>query len=194
MAESNFHALDINLIVVMFDEDEENFPVQVSEMFVDSPWYSDIVYVLQNLSSPPGMTRNKGRTLKLKAAKFCILNSALYWKDPGGVLLNCLVEEEAKKVMEDFHKGDCGGHHFWKTNAYNILRAGYYWPTLFADVYKTVKGYHECQIFEGRQKLQPLPLKPIEVSAPFQQWGLDFIGEIHPPSLGQHRWILKATD
>jgi transposase InsO family protein len=32
------------------------------------------------------------------------------------------------------------------------------------------------------------------VSGPFQQWGLDFIGEIHPASSGQHRWILTATD
>ena len=109
-------------------------------------------------------------------------------------MLNCLVEEEAKQVMEDFHKGDCGGHLFWKTTANNILRVGYCWPTLFVDVYKTVKSCHECQIFEGRQKLQPLPLKPIEVSAPFQQWGLDFIGEIHPASSGQHRWILIAID
>jgi hypothetical protein len=37
-------------------------------------------------------------------------------------------------------------------------------------------------------------LKPVVVSTPFQQWGLDFIGEIHPPSSGQHRWILTATD
>eukprot|EP00253_Pinus_taeda_P028011 PITA_28011 len=140
------------------------------------------------------MPRNKSRTLKLKAAKFCILNSALYWKDPGGMLLNCLVEEEAKRVVEDFHRGDCGGHLFWKTTTNKILRAGYYWPMLFSDVYKVVKNCHECQIFEGKQKLQPLPLKPIEVSAPFQQWGLDFIGEIHPASLGQHRWILTATD
>ena len=28
---------------------------------------------------------------------------------------------------------------------------------------------------------------------PFQQWGLDFIGEIHPPSSAQHKWILIAT-
>jgi hypothetical protein len=32
------------------------------------------------------------------------------------------------------------------------------------------------------------------VSGPFQQWGLDFIGEIHPASSGHHRWILIATD
>jgi hypothetical protein len=49
-------------------------------------------------------------------------------------------------------------------------------------------------VFEGKKKLLPLPLKPISVEAPFQQWGLDFIEEIHPPSLGQHRWILTTTD
>eukprot|EP00253_Pinus_taeda_P008420 PITA_08420 len=85
--------------------------------------------------------------------------------------------------MEDFHKGDCGGHLFWKTTANKILRAGYYWLKLFTDVYKIVKSYHKCQIFEGRRELQLLLLKPIEVSAPFQQWELDFIGEIHPASL-----------
>jgi transposase InsO family protein len=37
-------------------------------------------------------------------------------------------------------------------------------------------------------------LKPIVASGPFQQWGLDFIREIHPPSSGQHRWILTATN
>ena len=96
--------------------------------------------------------------------------------------------------MEDFHKGDCGGHLFWKTIANKILRAGYYWPTLFDDVFKTIKSCHKCHIFEGRQKLQPFPLKPIEVRAPFQQWGLDFIAKIHPASSGEHQWILTVTD
>ena len=99
------------------------------------------------------MAKNKSRKLKFKATKFCIMNNALYWKDLGGVLLNCLVEEEAKQVMEDFHKGDCGGHLFWKTMANKILRSGYYWLNLFADVYKTITRCHECQNFQGRRKL-----------------------------------------
>jgi transposase InsO family protein len=37
-------------------------------------------------------------------------------------------------------------------------------------------------------------MKPISVEARFQQWGLDFIGEIHPSSLGQHKWILTNTN
>ena len=32
------------------------------------------------------------------------------------------------------------------------------------------------------------------VSGPFQQWGIDFIGEIHLDTNGQHKWILTATD
>ena len=103
MAESNLHALDINLIAALSDENSEEPPIQISEIFALSPWYSDIIYVLKNLSPPPGMTRNKARTLKMNSTKFCVLNSTLYWKDPGGVLLNFLVEQESKKVMEDCH-------------------------------------------------------------------------------------------
>jgi hypothetical protein len=57
-----------------------------------------------------------------------------------------------------------------------------------------VRACEECQKFVGKQKFLSLPLKPIITSGPFQQWGLDFIGEINPPSSGQHKWILTATD
>ena len=75
-----------------------------------------------------------------------------------------------------------------------ILRDGYYWPILFQDIHKMVISYHKRQIFEGKRKLLPLPLHPIIVEAPFQRWGLDFIGEIHLASSAQHKWILTATD
>eukprot|EP00253_Pinus_taeda_P030508 PITA_30508 len=144
MAESNMHALDINLVSTMSDENEKGSSIEASEMFSLSPWYSDIVYVLKNLSPPLGMTRNKARTLKLKAAKFCILNAALYWKDPSGVLLNCLVEKEAKKVMEDCHRGDCGGHLFWKSTTNKILRAG---NRLFHKMDAVIISFLENNIF-----------------------------------------------
>ena len=35
---------------------------------------------------------------------------------------------------------------------------------------------------------------PIKFEAPFQQWGIDFIGETHPHSNAQHKWILTATN
>eukprot|EP00253_Pinus_taeda_P035115 PITA_35115 len=102
--------------------------------------------------------------------------------------------DETDKALKEFHAGDCGGHLYWKSTADKILRAGFYWPYLFADVRKFVVCFHKCQIFEDKRKLLPLPLKPISTERPFQQWGLDFIGEIHPSSSGQHKWILTATD
>ena len=65
---------------------------------------------------------------------------------------------------------------------------------MFSYVYKETTTCHQCQIFDGKRKLVPLPLNPISVEAPFQQWGLDFIGEINPNYSGQHRWILTTTD
>ena len=70
--------------------------MQVMPDFSISPWYADIVYVLQNLQRPIGLSKTRARSVKPKAAKFCIINQHLYWKDTGGVLLNCLLENEAQ--------------------------------------------------------------------------------------------------
>jgi transposase InsO family protein len=48
--------------------------------------------------------------------------------------------------------------------------------------------------FCWKEKPPCLTFSPIKAEAPFQQWGLDFIGEIHPQSSAQHKWILTATD
>jgi len=190
MSETNFQALDINEL----DNEQELATPKINEAFLLSPWYADIYFILLNLHAPLGLSRTKKRFLKIKASKFCVLDSALFWKNHEGILLNCLTMNETDNVMKEFHAGDCGGNLYWKSMADKILRVGYYWPSLFADVKKFVVSCHKCQIFEGKRKLLPLPLKPISTEKPFQQWGLDFIGEIHPSSSGQYKWILTATD
>jgi hypothetical protein len=59
---------------------------------------------------------------------------------------------------------------------------------------QNIRACVKCQKNSGKKQLKYFPLKPVVASGPFQQWGLDFIGEIHPASSGQHRWILTATD
>jgi hypothetical protein len=65
---------------------------------------------------------------------------------------------------------------------------------LFTDVNARVRACNSCQLFAGKKNLPTLPLILIKVEAPFQQWDLDFIEEIHPQLSAQHRWILTATD
>lgn len=90
------------------------------------------------------MDKTRARFLKQKAIFFCILNGSLYWKEPRGILLNCVVEQDAKRLMKDFHAGDCGGHQYWKKMVKKILRAGFYWPTIFSDTPKEVGTCHKC--------------------------------------------------
>ena len=129
---------------------------------------TDIIFVLQHFQSPQGTDKERARFLKQKASRFCILEGKLYWKEPEGMLLNCVDEQEEKRLIEEFHARECEGLHYQKSIVNKIMRAGFYWSTIFSNTHKKVVSCQKCQIFEGRRKLLPLPLKPIQVEAPFQ--------------------------
>ena len=103
-------------------------------------------------------------------------------------------EVETKQLVDDFHSGFCGGHFAARTTTHKILRAGYYCPTIFSNVHRFVRKCEPCQLFTGKQKLAALPLQPVVVEAPFQQWGLDFIGNFKDNSSNGFSWIITATD
>ena len=124
LTDSNCESLLLNFLSSQSHQLDTRVEIMVD--FATYPWYSDIVHILQNLKAPAGLSKSRARLVKLKAAKFCIINRYLYWKDSGGVLLNYLLENEAQHTIKEFHKGDCGGHHSWKVTANKILRAGYY--------------------------------------------------------------------
>ena len=90
MAESNLQALDINMVDALDEQQGLPDPI-IEEKFQISPWYSDILYVLTHLNTPPELTKTKVRFLKLKSRSYCIMNECLYWKNENGLLLNvCL--------------------------------------------------------------------------------------------------------
>jgi hypothetical protein len=200
LAESNFRALGINGLqgceedVDMNKIDEKTSAIIIEEKFASSDWYKNIVSYLLTLKFLSDLSPSKARTLKLHAVKYCISKIQLYWKDPLGFLLVCLVESETEEVISEFHEEVCGGHHAWRETTYKIMRPGYYWLKLFSDVNAKVRTYNPCELFIGKHKLPTLPLVPVKTEAPFQQWGLDFIGEINPHSSAQHKWILISID
>jgi len=183
MTQSNLEACQVNTV--------QNENVNVSK----SEWYKDIIYYLQNLNCPSHFSDSQKRTLKLHAIRYVIVQGELYWKNPDGVLLRCVDEDEANNVLNDMHKGLCGGHYTAQTTSHKILRAGYWWPTVFSDAQKLVRKCDPCQRFSRKLRYEgAFPLRIVTVDAPFQQWGIDFIGEISEKSSGGHSWILVATD
>eukprot|EP00253_Pinus_taeda_P009640 PITA_09640 len=199
LSESNCQALGISMIIEEGRPEDHPSGIKMVEQniyakYKGSPRYKNIVHYLLFLRCSLGLDRSKYRSLRLQAQKYIISNGLLYWKDPVRVLLLCLVEGETHEVIEDFHGGVCGGHYNWKTTTHKILKAGFYWPTLFRDVYSQVRSCLKCQLFAERQKFSPLPLNPMHIEEPFRQCGFEFIGEINPPSSGKHKWILIATN
>ena len=153
----DFHCDSLQLNFLAGQSDQLEAKVQVKPDFSASPWYAKIIFVLQNLQPPAGLRKTISRSVKLKAAKFCIIEQYLYWKDLGGILLNCLLENEAQHMTKEFHEGDCGGHHSWKVTANKNMRAGFHWHLLFSYVYKETTRCHQCQIFYGKMKVVSLP-------------------------------------
>lgn len=97
MAESNFHALDINLNNSL-DNQEEHVTPQIDEVFLNSPWYADLIYILSNLNDPLVLTKRKAIFMKLRALKIFSIGNFLYRKDAGGILLKCMLKDDAKKL------------------------------------------------------------------------------------------------
>jgi hypothetical protein len=111
-----------------------------------------------------------------------------------GILMRCLEKDEGKKVLLELHAGEASGHFGGDTTAHKVLRGSYYWPTLFKDAHALCRKCIICQKASGRLQKLAFPLQPVSVESPFQQWGLDIIGPINPPSSQQHKFIITATD
>jgi hypothetical protein len=115
LAESNCKALGISCINACSktpQAESSNKNSQGALSLETCTWYKDILYFLQELKPPDRKGKSKARALKLKAVRYCLIDQALYWKDPLGVFLRCLDPQEAQKVIFDFHNGLCEGHHF----------------------------------------------------------------------------------
>ncbi|CAM6083743.1 unnamed protein product [Calypogeia fissa] len=97
--------------------------------------------------------------------------------------------------MEALHDGEAGGHYGVDNTVRKILDVGYWWPTLYKDVFTFVRGCDPCQRAGRPHKTQMHPLHPILPLAPFEKWRIDYIGPIIPVTqYRRNRYILLATD
>ena len=71
-------------------------PVQQSfKRFQQQKWYSDIVFYLLNLTCHEHLVGHKRRSLRLQATKYCLTQDGLGWKNPDGLILTCIDEEQS---------------------------------------------------------------------------------------------------
>lgn len=107
--------------------------------------------------------------------------------------MRCISRAESTRILEECHASTCGDHYSGETTTHKIVRAGYYWLSLFKDAYVFVRGCDKCQRAAGKLRNAPLPLNPVFLERPFAKWALDFVGPISPTSSGRHAYILTIT-
>ena len=78
---------------------------------------------------------------------YLIVDNTLYRCGVDSILRRCLTHKEAEVVLNDCHRGACGGHLYGLSTAQNCLRAGYFWSSIFKDCVNAVKRCHPFQVF-----------------------------------------------
>jgi hypothetical protein len=168
--------------------DESLFLISASD-----EWYGDIIVYLQTQKFRPDTSHSEQKRIRYQAKDYMIVGDTLYRRGVDTVLRRCLTHEEAEKALNECHSGTCGGHQSGYATAQRILRAGYFWPTMFKDCITAVRSCHACQIFDSKTRRPPAPLQPIIAVGPFAKWGIDFM-QCNPTSTGGHGYIIVAVD
>jgi hypothetical protein len=153
----------------------------------EHPWYKNLVYYLQNQRCPDNLDSHQIRRLCLEYARYTIIGDFLFRRFVNGMLLRCVNNEEAQKLLQETHGSSnsvihVGGHFSAKTIVFKIIIKGYYFPLIFRDSYVFSRSCDKCQKFAWKERLSAMPLQPVLPDFPFSKWGLDFIDPINPSS------------
>ena len=139
------------------------------------------------------MSNDDHRRIRHHTKYYLILNDTFYWRGINSILQRCLTHEEAEQVLNDCHSRACGSHLFGMAIAQKILRAGYFWPSIFKYCHDTVNKYPPYQHFYPKKCTHPDPSFLVIVVGPFAKWGIDFT-HCNPTSVGGHGYIIVVVD
>ncbi|XP_057758663.1 uncharacterized protein LOC130979272 [Arachis stenosperma] len=128
-----------------------------------------------------------------KASFYTVVGNTLYKRGHSQPLLKCISKDEAEEVMAETHEGVCENHIGGRALTAKILRTWYYWPTIKRDCISKVKACDSCQKHATVSWIPTEKLHTIELSWPFDRWGLDILGPF-PKVPGQVKFLLVSID
>jgi hypothetical protein len=109
-----------------------------------------------------------------------------------GILRRAVSRAEAERILSQCHEGVCRGHFAKSITARKVLRAGYFWPTLFKDCSKYCRSCPACQAY-GHRSFPYTELNPVYPTSAFEKWGVDFVGPL-PKMRRRNEYHIVATD
>ncbi|XP_073137630.1 uncharacterized protein [Henckelia pumila] len=154
-------------------------------------WKDEIIKYLSEGELPP--KQDKARKLRVRAARFTLIDGELYKRGYSQPYLKCLAPDQANYVLWEIHERICGNHLGGKALARKALRQGYFWPAMRKDALKLVRRCRPCQEHANLQHQPATRLQPIESPVPFAQWGMDLVGPFSL-AVGQRKFLIVVVD
>ena len=101
---------------------------EVSQIEGEENWMTLIVVYLKDGRLPDD--KNEARKLRIRAAKYVLINKVLYKRGFSQPYLRCLSPDESNYVLREVHEGACGNHSAARALVHKVICASYYWPTI----------------------------------------------------------------
>ena len=120
---------------------------KVQQIEGEENWMTSIVTYLKDGRLPE--ERDEAKKLRIKSAKYVIIDEVLYKRGFSQPYLRCLVPNEADYVLREVHEGAYGNHSGARAFVHKVVRVGYYWPTIQVDAKAYVKVCDQCQRFNN---------------------------------------------
>ena len=126
---------------------------------VNNSWMTPITKYLEEGTLPTDVI--EARKLKVRFARFVIIQWILYKRGFSLPYLRCLNKVEVEYVMREVHEGIYGNHSRAHSLVHKLVRAGYYWPTMQKDASSYTQSCDKCQRFGNLVHSPPKVLTPI---------------------------------
>ena len=87
---------------------------------------------------------SEAKKVKVKAARFTVMNDKLYKRGFSLPYLKCLNPKKAVYVLREIYEGVCKNHSRPHSLVRKAIRVGYFWPTMQRDIVELVKKCDKC--------------------------------------------------
>ena len=133
------------------------------------------------------------RMIRVKSARFTIMNDELYNRGFCLPYLNCLNSEEAMYVLQEIYEGICGNNLGSRSLVGKVIQEGYLWLNMQKDTIELVQRCDKCQQFGNSQHTPGELMINISSPWPFATWGIDIISPL-PQGKKQVKFLLVAIN
>ncbi|XP_021722675.1 uncharacterized protein LOC110690154 [Chenopodium quinoa] len=192
LASSSFNDLERTVMVeVLKQRSIDESAKEVHCIRQGEQWYEKILTYLLTGALP--IEKEESRKIKKDSVWFILYQGQLYKRGFSFPLQRCITAEESTRLIEEIHEETCGNHLGARALSREIMRRGYYWPSMNEDASSYVKKCEKCQKFAPTLNRPPNDLTPILNPVPFAQWGMDIVGPF-PSATGNRKFLLVGVD